>query len=208
MRGFSLVFALVALAALLLAAAGMLRSVNTGSLVIGNLGFRQDAVAASSAGAEAAIAYLQANVAGVTLDADHPAAGYYATSLANLDVTGGVTSAAHKMALVDWDADGCADADASSYDTSACLQAAPAKTVNGNTVSWIAMRLCTTSGSYAPGNPCTTPAAAATSNATDRGELTGGGRISSVVTSPYYRIVVRVLGPRHSVSYTETMVHF
>ena len=47
-RGMSLVFALLALAALSLAGIALVRSVNTSSLVIGNLGFKQGATAAGS----------------------------------------------------------------------------------------------------------------------------------------------------------------
>jgi hypothetical protein len=42
----------------------------------------------------------------------------------------------------------------------------------------------------------------------ERGELTAGGRISGGANSPYYRVVVRVEGPRSTASYTETLIHF
>jgi hypothetical protein len=46
-----------------------------------------------------------------------------------------------------------------------------------------------------------------TSTANDKGEL-NGGRISGGIATPYYRVVVRVEGPRSTVSYTESLVHF
>jgi hypothetical protein len=46
------------------------------------------------------------------------------------------------------------------------------------------------------------------SSASERGELRPGGRITAPVTSPYYRVVVRTQGPRNTVSFTETIVHF
>ena len=44
-RGVSLLFALMALAAMLLAAVALVRSVDSGALVLGNLGFKQEATA-------------------------------------------------------------------------------------------------------------------------------------------------------------------
>ena len=35
-----------------------------------------------------------------------------------------------------------------------------------------------------------------------------GGRITSAVAGPYFRIIVRIEGPRNTVSYTESLVHF
>ena len=35
-----------------------------------------------------------------------------------------------------------------------------------------------------------------------------GGRLTTGQASPYYRIIVRVEGPRNTVSYTESLVHF
>ena len=92
-RGLSLLFALLALVALSLAAVGLVRSVGNGSLVVGNLGFKLDATATSDRGAELAITWLQNNVSGVTLDNDVTASGYYATSTDALDPTGRNTSA-------------------------------------------------------------------------------------------------------------------
>ena len=69
-RGLSLLFALLALVALSLAAAGLVRTVGGGSLAVGNLGFKLDATTSADRGGEAAIAWLQANNAGVTLDSN------------------------------------------------------------------------------------------------------------------------------------------
>jgi hypothetical protein len=105
-RGLSLLFALIALAAISLAAVALVRAVDTGSLVIGNIGFKQDATAAASQAAEQAISWLQAH-AGAALQTDIAASGYYAASRDSLDVTGqGSTSASR--AVVDWGGDSCA----------------------------------------------------------------------------------------------------
>lgn len=206
-RGVSMLFALMTLAALSLAAVALVRSVDSGSLVAGNLGFKQDATAASARASELAIKYLKDNVAGTVLEQDVPAQGYYAASLDGLDVTGGATTSANKLALVDWNADGCKYVVAANFNGT-CKQAAPEDTVNGNKVRWIITRLCSAAGPVEAGNPCARPKSVSTTTASERGELASGGRITSSVASPYYRVVVRTQGGRNTVSYTETIVHF
>jgi hypothetical protein len=75
-RGVSLLFALLALAAMLLAAVGLVRSVDSGARVLGNLGFKQAATAAADRTAERARGVLAAP--GFDLNTDAPAGnGYY-----------------------------------------------------------------------------------------------------------------------------------
>ena len=50
-------------------------------------------------------------------------------------------------------------------------------------------------------------AVAATNNVRDRGELSGP-RLTQGIAGPYYRIIVRVQGPRNTVSLTESLIHF
>lgn len=206
-RGVALLFALVALAVLSLAAVALVRSVDTGAQVMGNLGFKMNATASGDQGAELAIAWLQNNLAGAGLDSDLAASGYYATSLDALDPTGlGSTSAAR--AVVDWKGDGCASV-SGSY--SACLSASTPTTVNGNAVSYLIARTCAVAGDKdAIGNSCATPLYSPSSrdpnsNSPDYSAPTG---FDQTTTNPYFRIVVRSLGGRNSVSYTETLVHF
>ena len=51
-RGVSLIFALLALGAMLLAAVALVRAVDSGALVLGNLGFKQDATSAADRATE------------------------------------------------------------------------------------------------------------------------------------------------------------
>jgi len=57
-RGVSLFFALVSLVAISLAAIVLVRSVDTSTLIAGNLAFQQSATASADSGTEAAIAWL------------------------------------------------------------------------------------------------------------------------------------------------------
>jgi type IV pilus assembly protein PilX len=80
--------------------------------------------------------------------------------------------------------------------------------VNNNQIQWVITRLCLTTGAAAGANLCARPPNVSTAGAKERGELMAGGRISTSVPGPYYRIIVRIAGPRNTVSFTESLVHF
>lgn len=203
-RGLSLLFALLALVALSLAAAGLVRTVGGGSLAVGNLGFKLDATANADLGAEQAITWLQTNLTGSTLEGNVSNRGYYATSTDALDPTGRNTAAATRV-LVDWDNDNCANGGV----FSGCLDAWPSVPAGTAGVNWIITRLCATTGSTGGANSCAT---SLTSGATDDPESGsreyGNEDLGATTSSPYYRIVVRSVGARNTVSYTETIVRF
>jgi Tfp pilus assembly protein PilX len=209
-RGASLMFALITLVALSLAAIALVRSVDTGALVIGNLGFKQDATAVADQATRQAIAWLQTQ--GTTaLYSDAQNSGYYAENLDGVDVTGQQSSASTR-GLVNWDVDGCSYAASGSYAT-CTVHPSDKIVINGSTSArYLISRLCLTGGAPdAAGNTCATPLAAGSQTNSTRGTLqyaTGGGRLSSSSPLPYYRIVVRVQGVRETVSFTETIVHF
>ncbi len=211
-RGMSMLIALIALVVMSLTAVALVRSVDTGTLIIGNYSFKQDATESSSTAAQTAMQWLSNNQG--ALNANDEANGYYAFSIDTLDPTGSSTSAANPLDLVDWASDGeCTNAKVGTfksckYQVFPKAVAALAAPVNGNTVQWIITRLCKNVGPPGSLNPCLTPGSVANAMASDRGELTSGGRISSTPQSPYYRIVVRSVGPRNTVSFTETIVHF
>ncbi len=206
-RGMSLLFAIMTLVVLALAGLALVRSVDVGALIVGNLAFKQDATAASSVVTAEAIAALDQRRIEGKLDADEVVAGYYASSLDNLDPTGASTTASNKMAIVDWLGDGnCAYAAAGSF--SSCLQAKLGTPVRGSTVRWVITRLCKSAAVQSPTNPCTKPASSSPTTASARGFLTAGGRITGVSSSAYYRILVRTEGVRNTVSFTETLLHF
>ncbi len=207
-RGVSILFAMMTLVLLSLSAVALVRSVDSGALVLGNLAFKQDATAASNVATERALTWLKGNAAGTTLDTNGaPGTGYFATSLDGLDATGRVTSNANKMALVDWQGDGtCGYVDADNF-SGVCIAPKTEPLADGSTAKWVVMRLCAKAEAVAAGNTCSRPQATSTSTASERGEVVGP-RITASVASPYYRIVVRVQGPRNTVSFTESIAHF
>lgn len=195
-RGLSLLFALMALVVISLASVALVRSVDTSGLVIGNLGFKQDATAAAGQMTETALTWLQANAAGLTLQNNVPNAGYYATSMDAVDMTGAFKSQGRPQ--VDWAAaGGCNN----------CLTPSVEASIGGNRARYVITRLCPTAGNPASIN-CAVPPGSAASPGGNRGAQDYNNlNLQQIVNnSVYYRVVVRVQGPRGTLAFTETIV--
>jgi Tfp pilus assembly protein PilX len=205
-RGLSLLFALLSLVAISLAAVALVRSVDTSSLVIGNLAFKQDATAAAGQAAEQAIAWLSANV-GDSLHNDQAESGYYAASRDALDPTGHRSTAATR-AVVDWDGDDCGSYPGGSY--AVCMAPSAEISLNdgANRARYVITRLCSMEGNPSTVD-CAFPVGTALSGGGNKGEINAKSseRLNAVGSSQqYYRIVVRALSARGTVSFTETIV--
>lgn len=211
-RGVSLLFALLALAAISLAAVALVRSVDSGTQIIGNLSFKQDATSAADRATEAARAWLMAPGRDLTVDSAG-GVGYYATSQDNLDPTGRLTSSTNLMAVVNWgDADSCACLSTTPVSCASCSRLPSDEiSLNGGAVRarYLITRLCPLTGAVTASNACAQPAATALSDAKSRGELRVGTetRPTEVAQVPYYRIIVRTVSGRNTVSFTETMLY-
>lgn len=206
-RGTSLFLALIALVGMSLAAIALVRSVDSGTLAIGNLAFKQAATVAADRGAETAIAWIQERMLGNTLFNNIADSGYYASSLDALDPSGKSTSTTR--AIVDWDGDGCSYAASSTY--SSCLTPSASSSVGAESVRYIITRLCRTVGDpNLSSNSCASPlSSGSSSQSLKRGELKYGEDKRFVVPpGPYYRIIARTRGARNTTSITETVVHF
>lgn len=212
-----MLFALLALVAISLATLALVRSVDTGALLLGNIGFKQDATAAADQASRQALAWLTTNNA--VLNTDASANGYYASTreLASdgttvkppVDVTGRQLASTANRQLIDWDGNHCFSADSSSYN--GCdIQPASVAAINGNTASYVVFRLCSKPGDYSTDTTINCAQRASNTDACgSKGEMNyGGGSFSCNTTTPYYRIVVRVLGARNTTSFIETIVHF
>jgi len=210
-RGVSLVFALMGLVVLTLGAVALLRSVDTGLMVLGNLGFKQDALAGSSVGAEAAIAWLQTQPA-TTLAADQRAKGYSAVAIAALEPTGPRSDAdpASTAVLVNWRDNGCNEPGLGAR-AKICWEPMVLPDVGSLKIRYFITRLCASLGLADAANDCVKPVVlSSTGNTTQRGSLGYGSSVRFTEHSPgtYYRIITRVEGVRGTVSFTETLVHF
>lgn len=208
-RGISLIYSLLALVAISLAAVALVRSVTGGGLVIGNLAFKQDATAAASIAAESATVWLTQN--NTALTADVPAFGYYASARDALDVTGASVSLATR-AVVDWDDNGCSSYPGGSF--TGCVEASPTDIPvgNGNTARYVILRQCS-----AEGNPntaaidCTMPISSSTQLEMAKGsqDYNRSTRLTApAVRQQYYRVIVRTRGARNTVSFTETLIQY
>src|SRR5450432_280608 len=132
--GVVLLIALIVLVAMTLAGIGMMRSIDAGTLVAGNIGFREAAVATADSGVEAARTWLIANVN--SLNTDNAAMGYYSTRQDSLDFTGNMTEGGHDG--VNW----------GGSDPNQPVSAFTLGTVDtsGNTVYYLINRLCAIPG--------------------------------------------------------------
>ena len=218
-RGVTILFALLTLVALLLATLALVRSIDTGTVLMGNIGFKQDATVTADQATRQAITWLSAN--GGVLNTDNSSNGYYSstlefasdgtTSQGQVDATGQQLVGTSTRQVLDWDSNSCSAY--SGYAT--CLHSiAPvsASTSGSNTAQYLIFRLCSVTGDYtATGylGTCAKPLVNSAGTADKRGDLSyADSQRFAGNASPYYRIVVRVQGARNTTSFTETIVHF
>ena len=205
--GVVLFIALIVLVAMTLAGIALVRSVDTGNVVAGNLAFKQGATLAGDAGTEAAMTWLQAVAGSSSSYTDQAASGYYSTSQDTLDMTG--SSNDPNLARVDWDFNSCSGAIIPTQ-ISACITPAPAISAGaGNTVTYIIHRLCQSPGDpNSTGNSCANYKSTSTTSP-KKGELKyGDDKRFEPLPKEYYRITSRTVGPRNTVSFVETIIHF
>jgi type IV pilus assembly protein PilX len=223
MSGMSMFIVLVALTLLSVAAVGLVRLVDTGALVAGNLSLKQATTLAADRAADQTVESLASQAHSAGLDADIVAQGYYASMPERVDVTG--TLADIGKTVIDWNGDNCGHSNGSfgscikpSVLALATSTAGPvaaginaASTIEGIRTKVLVMRMCKTSGSpTSAGNECVVPVRKNADTTRYRG-VQGSyapGQGGPTDYGPYYRILVRAEGPRKTLSYTETTVHF
>jgi type IV pilus assembly protein PilX len=174
-RGVSLIIALIALVALTLAGLALMRSADTSNVISGNLAFREATVQATDVGVETALTAL-ATIATTAPDANAPAGcaagtcNYYPTM--QTPVTG-----AGVPTVIDW-------------------TAVPSTTLDSSyAVQYVIDRLC-------DGPTPVTDIAAKCMNlaGTSVGSKKAGAVSFTSANQVYYRVLVRVTGPRNAVS--------
>lgn len=192
-RGVVLLIALIVLVAMTLAGIGMMRSIDSGTLVAGNIGFREAAVATADTGVEAARAWLVAN--STSLNTDNPAAGYYSTRQDTLDLTGNMTSGGTDG--VNW----------GGSDPTQLVSGHSLGTVDssGATVFYLIHRMCKQPGSInGGGQSCAYSVQSQTGSTQSAPDYSSYGLSTSL--QAYYRITVRVNGAKNTVSYVQAVV--
>ena len=182
--GVALPIALIMLVAMILAALALFRSVDTATMVAGNLSYKQRTVHAGDEGIRAAFNWIQGKV---TVS---PA------SLNSSDLGAGYSSSQHASdpnwnPTTDWPTSGTYTLPADS---------------GGNTVAYVIHRLCTQPG-LTPNqgaNRCATYSSSSTT--APSGSLSSDAPAYGDVSYVYLRVTAKVVGPRNSVSYIQSMM--
>jgi len=181
-RGVVLFIALIVLVAMTLAGIAIMRSVDTGNLVAGNMAFKQSSLSAGDNGIAQAFDWLTTTINNPatysTLEQDIPAQGYHAVVNDPPDWTDNAVWAGQSFSL--------------GTDTA------------GNTVDYILQRMCDGSGAYnlAGVNCAQTPR---TGGAAGNSQAVGGNNFSSP-PMVYYRVTVRVRGARQTLSIVQSII--
>jgi Tfp pilus assembly protein PilX len=183
-RGISLMMSMIVLVALSLAGIALMRSVDTSTVIAGNLAFQQSATMSGDVGTETAIAWLESNNSGTTLQQSIFAQGYAA-------------SRQDPGSTQSWDAFWTSVLSGQSVTLTT-------DTTTGNTVSYAIQRLCNAAGDpVSPSVDCAVPQ----TSGTTAGSSKGSGVVALLYNSQiYYRITTRIAGPRNTVSYVQTIV--
>lgn len=198
-KGVSLFISLVTLVIITLAGISLLRSVDTGALVAGNLAFKDATMQATSIGMEEAATYLNNPVSTVP-NANIPTGCALAVSSSNLG------TCRYYARVQPEDPDGAPFINWASGTI-------PVTTVNTSyQVQFVVERLCTADTSI----PVALPVPATMDRAADRCHTTttdpaaskkGGGSIQpDMPVAVMYKVTTRVTGPRNATSITQTIL--
>jgi Tfp pilus assembly protein PilX len=186
-RGLVLFIALIVLVAMALASVGMVRSLDTATVVAGNLGFKEASIGAGDKGIEAAYQWLLARSGTPALNLSDLGAGY---------------SSSYPAVTPDW-TDPAIWADAVSLNGGAPDAA-------GYVISYLIHRMCTQPDTAYNGfnagvaNECALHL--------DMSGVSSGGSTRANATvfqgnpQVYYRITARVQGPRDTQSFVQSFV--
>lgn len=192
-RGVVLFVALIVLVALSLAGLAVVRTVDTGALISGNLAFRRNAVHSADLGVEQARTWILAKAAtGEHALDDNIAPSYFAS----------------------WSISGVAAADAGNpnkwnwTNTGSTIAIPPGSTDNmdstGNEVRYVIHRLCDATG-IVKDHVCVKATTTGGQSKQSRGYSVGAA--PTVAATPYFRITTRVSGPRGTVAYVQSIVY-
>lgn len=200
-RGVVLFIALIALVAMSLTAVALIRSVDTATLIAGNLAFKQAATAAGDSGPESAISWLtNTNATNSAVDpwtvpthpfnVDNSGAGYY-SNVGGFDLFAETTWATKSVPATGVNFDG------NGYNST-----------TGNTVRYVIERMCRQANQVLSEANCLfsdTSEDNRSKRVLSAPEAGGGTGMSG--GSPIYRITARIAGPKNTVSYIQAYVY-
>jgi Tfp pilus assembly protein PilX len=200
-RGVVLFFALIALLAMSLAAVALIRSVDTGTMIAGNLALKQSATTSSDTGVETAITWLSGisaanNGVDAYVIAAHPfnitdaTNGYYASYDPAMSLTDGVA--------IQWDNDDSAAVDPDGAEN-------PIPDSSGNRTRFIIQRMCRTAGVMMKDANCLL-SSTVNNNFGQNIQLAPEFFKPTLVQAPQIRITTQTIGPRNTISYVQAFV--
>ena len=184
-RGVVLLIALIVLVAMTLAGIALIRSTSTTNLIAGNLAFSQVATSAGDIGAERAFDFLVKPSA--SLDNDILAGGYSAVAL---DPNVGESWDAFWIRM-----------EAANRTFPKPAQAAIGDAA-GNQINYMIHRLCDATG---PANSSSVRCVRPPKLSSTGGSQDSGSQLI-MIPQVYYRVVVRITGPRNTLSYIQTVI--
>ncbi len=195
-RGATLIIALIVLVALTMAGIAMMRSVDTATIVAGNIGFRQSTINAADQGVQAAYGYV------------FPIMSTLASN-GGTDPANGYTGFVPLGEAPDWylnpsnsgwtNSVGCSGP--TKTPTACNTFAANGSSVDfaGNNITYVIHRLCDSTGTIC--------------GQTQSSAVAGGAGVDQSAPnffvpppSQHFRVTVRVTGPRNSIAYVQTLV--
>ena len=199
-HGVVLFLAMIALVVMSLAAAALIRSVDTNSMITGNLTYKQTAAVSSSYGIESMADTIGAKAFsyGNASDATN---GYYALC-STFD--GGSTdrcSGNNLTAAASW-----VPGTSSRLATGTGIDPlTPGIDPYGNTIQYIVERMCHTVG--APSNAlCLQAGSDADNNTKNVLNEPNAGAPETATELPVYRVTVRIAGPKNTISYIQAFI--
>ena len=191
-RGVVMFLALIFLVAMTLAGIALVRSVDTGNIIAGNVAFKKSALMSSDRGIQIAYQWLSANQS--SLNSDSPGNGYFSSLPANGGSPGSTVDAWNDR---NWVAE-------SAWSRAITLAADGA----GNTTQYVIQRMCKVAGTAynAEGQSCVKRTVASGNSQGNVGIEGGGSNTLNGQFMVYYRVTTRVKGPRNAVSITQSTI--
>lgn len=192
-QGAVLFLALIALVSMTIAALALVRAVDTANVISGNFAFKQSTLQMGDVGIEAAVNAMP-TITTTSLDSTYSTAGpcttacqYYPTMALTTDTKGRPLTAysnAGTPVTIDWNA--------------VPVVATP---VSGYELRYVIDRLC-----QGPGTVTDLVGKCLSDTPISGGSKKSGGIVFSATNTVFYRVTVRVTGPRSTESYVQAIL--
>lgn len=187
-KGLVLFIALIVLVTMTLAGIALVRSMDTTTVISGNLAFRQSTLNATDQGINAAYIWLMSKKGTATLNNSDTSAGYYSSKL---------------DPEPDWK-------DPATWTGLSTVTLA--EDAAGNTTTYVINRMCTQPNTAYNGSNAGVANLCSTALSTSTGLCPGGSMsignycFDATAAGVYYRVTTRTVGPRNSTSITQAML--